>query len=373
MEADSNIKLVENVSDDKNIITDIAFGVDDALLGKKLARPWQRGIAIAIDAFLVLLLTDVGGVFWGFVAGIAIFKFGKKNNKQKRWRLTRYLLRVMGAFAVFVSIVVFLGENYNDDQVDKTQSGAVIGEDVSLTDSIKLGTLIYALSNKLEQPDCDLTCYNPLIEDTLSSLVKLNIPSDDVLDIIKEHAEKLPIESEEERLEYVNQLFQYYKVQLAQTKSNQMSTDQDETDQAVPTVTENSLEQKQSHLDTTIRQPLAQMNQEPEATKKPVYSIVELFKGIIADLGLGFGWAALYFTAFPAWWRGQTPGKRLMGIRVIQLDGTYMSAWDSFGRYGGYGAGFATGLLGFLQIYWDSNRQAIHDKISATVVIKGDI
>ena len=29
----------------------------------------------------------------------------------------------------------------------------------------------------------------------------------------------------------------------------------------------------------------------------------------------------------------------------------------------------ATGLLGFIQIYWDANRQAIHDKISATVVI----
>ena len=32
-------------------------------------------------------------------------------------------------------------------------------------------------------------------------------------------------------------------------------------------------------------------------------------------------------------------------------------------------AGLATGLLGFIQIYWDANRQAIHDKISATVVI----
>ncbi len=46
---------------------------------------------------------------------------------------------------------------------------------------------------------------------------------------------------------------------------------------------------------------------------------------------------------------------------------------DCFGRYGGYGAGFATGLLGFLQVYWDPNRQAIQDKISATVVIKGSI
>ena len=32
-------------------------------------------------------------------------------------------------------------------------------------------------------------------------------------------------------------------------------------------------------------------------------------------------------------------------------------------------AGFATGLLGFAQVYWDANRQGIHDHIVGTVVI----
>lgn len=90
---------------------------------------------------------------------------------------------------------------------------------------------------------------------------------------------------------------------------------------------------------------------------------------ITTDLGFGFGWAAFYFSVFTAWWQGQTPGKRLFGIRVIQLDGTPLSLWSSFGRYGGYGAGFATGLLGFAQVLWDPNRQAIQDKISSTVVV----
>ncbi|WP_286235495.1 RDD family protein [Thalassotalea sediminis] len=99
------------------------------------------------------------------------------------------------------------------------------------------------------------------------------------------------------------------------------------------------------------------------------YKGVEWSKGVIKDLGLSFGWAALYFSVLTAIWHGQTPGKRLLNIRVVQLDGTPLSVWDSFGRYGGYGAGLATGLLGFLQIYWDPNRQAIHDKISSTIVI----
>lgn len=108
---------------------------------------------------------------------------------------------------------------------------------------------------------------------------------------------------------------------------------------------------------------------EKDKSDKPVYSLIQWVKGIINDLGLGFGWATFYFTAFIALWNGQTIGKKLLGIKVLQLDGSQLSLWDSFGRYGGYGAGLATGLLGFIQVYWDPNRQAIHDKISATVVI----
>jgi uncharacterized RDD family membrane protein YckC len=30
----------------------------------------------------------------------------------------------------------------------------------------------------------------------------------------------------------------------------------------------------------------------------------------------------------------------------------------------------ATGLLGFVQLYWDPNRQAIHDRVARTVVVR---
>ena len=47
-----------------------------------------------------------------------------------------------------------------------------------------------------------------------------------------------------------------------------------------------------------------------------------------------------------------------------------MTWWAAFERAGGYAAGFATGLLGFAQVYWDANRQCIHDRISGTVVVQ---
>jgi uncharacterized RDD family membrane protein YckC len=88
------------------------------------------------------------------------------------------------------------------------------------------------------------------------------------------------------------------------------------------------------------------------------------------DLGFGFGWAALYMTVVLSWWKGQTVGKRMLGIRVVRLDGEPITWWVAFERVGGYAAGVATGLLGFAQIWWDSNRQAIHDRIVGTVVVR---
>lgn len=117
---------------------------------------------------------------------------------------------------------------------------------------------------------------------------------------------------------------------------------------------------------------LAQLIEDKPA-QTTTHSILQWGKGIIQDLGLGFGWAAVYFTLFSLLWRGQTPGKKLCNTRVVALSGEPLGLLDCFGRYGGYGAGFATGLLGFLQVYWDPNRQAIQDKISATVVIQGDL
>ena len=86
-------------------------------------------------------------------------------------------------------------------------------------------------------------------------------------------------------------------------------------------------------------------------------------------LGLRFGWAVAYFSLLPFWWRGQTVGKFLFGLRVVELTGKPLGLMTCFGRYGGYAAGLATGGMGFLQILWDPNRQAVEDKLAHTVVI----
>jgi uncharacterized RDD family membrane protein YckC len=86
-------------------------------------------------------------------------------------------------------------------------------------------------------------------------------------------------------------------------------------------------------------------------------------------LGLRFGWAIAYFSLLPFWWKGQTAGKRLFGLRVVHLAGKPLGVMDCFGRYGGYAAGLATGGIGLLHALWDPNRQAVQDKLAHTVVI----
>lgn len=87
------------------------------------------------------------------------------------------------------------------------------------------------------------------------------------------------------------------------------------------------------------------------------------------EAGLVFGWGTVYLTLFLALWGGRTPGKKLFGLRVVRLNGQPLGLLMSLERAGGYAAGFATGLLGFARVWWDPNRQGIHDKIAETVVI----
>ena len=91
------------------------------------------------------------------------------------------------------------------------------------------------------------------------------------------------------------------------------------------------------------------------------------------EVGLVFGWGTVYFTLFLSLWKGRTPGKRLLDLRVVRLNGQPMGLYMSLERAGGYAAGVATGLLGFAQMWWDPNRQAIHDKIAETVVVRASL
>lgn len=67
---------------------------------------------------------------------------------------------------------------------------------------------------------------------------------------------------------------------------------------------------------------------------------------------------------------GKTPGKMLLGLRVIQASGDPMTLGIAFLRWAGYLISAPALFLGFIWIAFDGRKQGWHDKIAATVVIR---
>lgn len=85
---------------------------------------------------------------------------------------------------------------------------------------------------------------------------------------------------------------------------------------------------------------------------------------------LGAAITLIYFTLSTFIFNGQTLGKRVMKIRVISLKSEKLTLWQSFERSLGYGASALEAGFGFIQAAWYSNKQAVHDRIAETAVVK---
>ena len=77
---------------------------------------------------------------------------------------------------------------------------------------------------------------------------------------------------------------------------------------------------------------------------------------------------SMYFVGFTATC-GQTPGKRIMGLRIVNEDGTPVDWSTAANRFFiGYSISILPLGLGFYWVLVDKNNQAWHDKIAGTLV-----
>jgi uncharacterized RDD family membrane protein YckC len=81
-------------------------------------------------------------------------------------------------------------------------------------------------------------------------------------------------------------------------------------------------------------------------------------------VGLAYNW---YFWTKN---RGQTPGKVLMGVRVVSKNGGDVSDFQAIVRYIGYYINTAFLFLGWIWAIFDDNNEGWHDKLSGTRVEK---
>jgi uncharacterized RDD family membrane protein YckC len=90
---------------------------------------------------------------------------------------------------------------------------------------------------------------------------------------------------------------------------------------------------------------------------------------LLACGGVAFvAWSVAYFVVF---WSttGQTPGDRLMQIRVCREDGELLKPRKALLRFGAMLLAALPLFAGFLPVLVDDRRRGVHDMLAGTVVV----
>lgn len=96
---------------------------------------------------------------------------------------------------------------------------------------------------------------------------------------------------------------------------------------------------------------------------------------LIALVNFFFLWG--YYLLFEVWWNGQSPGKRLIGLRVIRTDGTPMDFSESIIRNLVRIVDFLPGyyMIGFITMFISQQTRRLGDYAAGTLVVydKGNV
>ncbi|XQW86367.1 RDD family protein [Thalassotalea piscium] len=335
----------------KKILTPFAFEIDKSLFGLPLAVPRKRAIALLVDFIFIAILAEMPGELFALAVAFTFYQLGsckkQTSHGKPRWSIGKGLLRVVAVIILFITLLSFFSpyvEQWSSDDTPQKETH-IANNNMAIVNTV---AMTIDLATQISNSQCSSqACFYKLITPLLDKYIDMNIPVTKMQSTLTEVISETEL-SDEEKASLIASLMDEYSHLGGQPIKTEEKGEQPDKEETVSS-------------DTSKTKKIAE--------KSIGNKGFDWIKSKIEGLGLSFGWAALYFSVLTSVWNGQTFGKKLMKIRVIQLDGTRLSVWDSFGRYGGYGAGLATGLMGFLQIYWDPNRQCIHDKISSTVVI----
>lgn len=394
--------------DPRTIVTPYAFSVHPDLVGRPLATPWQRLAAILIDLVVIgiLALLGAGPLAIASVILLAWLAF-RKPGQEVIGKVFRIAAGCLASAILLVIVVVALLVRYGDDvarmvndSVSTTQEGMAPespespGAEVQegqptgepgfreVFESVR-GAVAFrsaenreqaqVVANRLARNAMELGLTRREVRESLAELIPEDAPwAGERDEIIMEAMRNLPAGGDEgtdpgESL-----------ARGPEPDSSGIPGASSQPEEGVPAIQDPRAEDSIKALSRRVQMVTEERDDyrdrltRVEAALEEARSggIFDWLRNLIDEMGLGFGWAALYLTITHAWWKGTTVGKKILRIRVVMIDQRPLNWWLSFERAGGYAAGFATGLLGFAQIFWDPNRQAIHDKVSETIVIQ---
>lgn len=374
--------------DPRTIVTPYAFSVHPDLLGLPLATPMQRLGAIGIDLVVVFGLTRIGGTALAVASGLFLLWLAlRKPTKDAFGKGFRAFtgclgLLILGMTIAIVGVVKLARDPEMRDQflsaaaevanwvgIDLNLTGSGVPENIQLGDFFRLipGFLdlqsaederaARSIAQEMARAARDSDMPLQEIRSSLTAIMPDDAPwSDQAQDIVDD-----------------------VMADLRRGASDPTSAgSEDAPDVVTPVISDSIALDSIAGLNELVATLDEELHDVEENLTRAQEDLDEArnggplgwLLGLIDDLGLGFGWAALYLTLTHAWWKGLSVGKKILGIRVVMIDKRPLNWWLSFERAGGYAAGLATGLLGFAQVFWDPNRQAIHDKVAETVVIQ---
>ncbi|MDR9418403.1 RDD family protein [Gracilimonas sp.] len=329
-------------NDPKQIITPYAFEIDPELLGLPLATPKRRLLALLIDLFIAAILSSLGNVTLALASAGVFVWIAIRTKNDVRWQ---NILRYTGA--AFASIFVFLASigllEGTDNEKPTLSDNIVVPEGVEWDDfSEKMASTDFTNQNDIAA----LEAYAEQLGDDLSTIDSVRTKKYDSLSRAQLLSFVQAIDMGDSAL--TDSLRVLIAGNIAAPEISEL-----QARNKIFTDRIDDLEDENEDLRDEIENP----------------GFIKSARAAGEDFGLTFGWMGLYFILSLALFNGHTAGKKLLGLKVVRLNNEPIGIWYSFERFGGYAAGLATGLLGFFQVYWDANRQGIHDKIAGTVVI----
>lgn len=357
----------KNARDPRSHVTPDAFAVAEGLLGRPLARPWQRGVALLVDLVLIFALTKTGSWAFATVAALVVLWLTLRGAKGWASAFLRGTVALPTALVVFLLLLVMTwdGPTYGPTVSEWQQFGEDINSDDPLVREAATEEIGYQFEQHFSAVGEQLAQIEG-VEDNEGVEIALGLAgaADNATgQLDAERLAELPPEEASAAADAVDA----FSAALRERNAEAMEESRGE---AVRWIAGDELERRDEARSELVRGygKVVRENQELRS-RLDNPSFRYLLRGLAGDLGLSVGWSGLYFTLVLALWRGRTPGKFLLGLRVVRLDQSRITVWTSFERFAGYAAGLATGLLGFLQIFWDANRQAVQDKVVGTVVI----
>lgn len=123
-----------------------------------------------------------------------------------------------------------------------------------------------------------------------------------------------------------------------------------------------------SQLDLLVALNVSGDQPKPASPKSVRLAVERLIPDALRTAALFFV-PAIYFAVATAR-RGTTLGKRLLGLRVVRLDGEPLSLFEGVERFGAYFGILGTLGLGLFDLWRDPNRRLGHDRAVDTVVIR---